>query len=53
MRVVRIPERGGQYWIDMRGLSILRITPGVALDDIEFRLGTALWLSVPTRGILA
>ena len=27
MRVVRIPERGGQYWIDMRGMSILRITP--------------------------
>ena len=30
MRVVRIPERGGQYWIDMRGISILRVTPGVS-----------------------
>jgi hypothetical protein len=30
MRLVRIPERGGQYWIDMRGISILRITPGVS-----------------------
>ena len=27
MRVVRIPESGGQYWIDLRGMSILRITP--------------------------
>jgi Family of unknown function (DUF6510) len=30
MRLVRIPERGGQFWIDMRGISILRVTPGVA-----------------------
>ena len=26
MRVVRIPEHGGQYWIDLRGLSLLRVT---------------------------
>lgn len=25
MRIVRIPERGGQYWIDMRGMSVVRI----------------------------
>jgi Family of unknown function (DUF6510) len=25
MRVVRSPERGGQYWIDLRGISILRV----------------------------
>ena len=30
MRVVRTPERGGQYWIDMRGISILRVIPGVS-----------------------
>jgi hypothetical protein len=30
MRLVRIPKRGGQYWIDMRGISILRVTPGVS-----------------------
>ena len=24
MRIVRIPERGGQYWIDMQGMSRLR-----------------------------
>lgn len=25
MRVVRIPERGGQYWIEMQGISRLRL----------------------------
>jgi hypothetical protein len=29
MRVVRVPERGGQYWIDLRGISLLRVTPSV------------------------
>jgi hypothetical protein len=29
MRIVRIPGRGGQYWIDFRGTSILRITPSM------------------------
>ena len=27
MRLVRISERGGQYWIDLRGTSLLRISP--------------------------
>jgi hypothetical protein len=28
MRVVRVPERGGQrYWLDMQGIAVLRITP--------------------------
>jgi hypothetical protein len=25
MRVVRVPERGGEYWLDMRGIAHLRI----------------------------
>ena len=29
MRIVRIPERGGQYWIDMQGMSRLRFAPVV------------------------
>lgn len=27
MRIVRTSERGMQYWIDMRGMSVLRIAP--------------------------
>src|SRR5215475_7024739 len=29
MRIVHIPERGGQYWIDLRGTSLLRISPNM------------------------
>jgi hypothetical protein len=29
IRIVHIPERGGQYWIDLRGTSLLRITPSM------------------------
>ena len=31
MRVVRVPERGGQYWIDMQGMSRLRLAPVVPM----------------------
>jgi hypothetical protein len=27
MRVVYVPERGGQYWMDMRGMASMRIAP--------------------------
>lgn len=29
MRVVYNPARGGQYWLDMRGMSNLRIAPAI------------------------
>jgi hypothetical protein len=29
MRMVYVPDRGGQYWMDMRGISRLRIAPAV------------------------
>lgn len=29
MRMVYVPERGGQYWMDMRGMSSLRIAPAI------------------------
>ncbi|MGE5334182.1 MAG: DUF6510 family protein [Nitrososphaerota archaeon] len=29
MRVVYIPARGGQYWLDMSGMSSLRIAPAI------------------------
>ena len=29
MRVVYVPELGGQYWMDMRGMSRLRIAPAM------------------------
>jgi Family of unknown function (DUF6510) len=29
MRIVRVPERGGQYWIDMQGMTLLRAAPQV------------------------
>jgi hypothetical protein len=28
-RIVHVPERGGQYWMDMRGMTALRITPAI------------------------
>lgn len=30
MRIVYVPERGGQYWIDMRGMSSMRIAPAIS-----------------------
>lgn len=29
IRIVRIPERGGQYWIDMQGMKCLRLGPSM------------------------
>jgi len=31
MRLVYVPERGGEYWLDMRGVSSLRIAPATAV----------------------
>jgi hypothetical protein len=30
MRMVHVPERGGQYWMDMRGMSSVRIAPAMS-----------------------
>jgi Family of unknown function (DUF6510) len=27
MRIVHVPERGGQYWLDMQGMMTVRIAP--------------------------
>ncbi len=32
MRIVYVPERGGQYWIDMRGMSSVRIALAMSAD---------------------
>ncbi|MGD9890429.1 MAG: DUF6510 family protein [Dehalococcoidia bacterium] len=29
LRMVHVPERGGEYWMDMRGMSSLRIAPAL------------------------
>jgi hypothetical protein len=30
MRIVSVPRDEGQYWLDMRGMALLRIKPGAA-----------------------
>jgi hypothetical protein len=29
MRLVYVPEQGGQYWMDMRGIASVRIAPAI------------------------